>query len=350
MIREKNFFTHHASRITLSTVDILLGILLCLLFSLIPTAIYGWFVNWLDRYEKEPWWLLATAFAWGAIPAIIMALIAQIVLDIPTTWVLSGEGLAYEIVGGSVWAPLTEEFAKGLGLVLILVLARREVDNILDGIVYGAMAGLGFAFTENLFYFGGALVEGGWGDWAFVVLLRTVPFGLNHAFFSGMMGAGLGLAYLSQNPLARIFGLLSGFVTAVTFHGLHNLGAALAAGNCLTICLSFLVDWGGILLLGILIALIWRQEKSWMAEQLTGEITPEVYQMITSWGRWQGSRWEALLRGDLAEWRRLGHLRHAAAELAFGKQRLARLGQDGAMQREIERYRLQLVELGATPK
>lgn len=314
-----------------------------------PAAIYAWFVDWLDQHEKEPWWLLALAFGWGAVPAIIIALIAQIVLDIPTTWVFAGEGLAYEVVGGSVWAPLTEELAKGLGLVLILLVAHREVDNVLDGIIYGAMAGLGFAFTENLFYFGGALIEGGWGNWAFVVLLRTIPFGLNHAFFSGVTGAGLALAYLSRNPLVRICSLAGGFVTAVIFHGLHNLGATLAGANGLTLCLSLVVDWGGILMLGVVISLIWRQEKSWIAAQLRGEVSAEVYQTLTSWGRWQGSRWEALLRGDWAAWRRLGQLRRTATELAFSKQRLTQQSDDQATQRDIARYRQQLAELGAIP-
>jgi RsiW-degrading membrane proteinase PrsW (M82 family) len=330
-------------------VQVLLGLSLCFLFGLMPAAIYGWFVNWLDRHEKEPWWLLALSFGWGAIPAIILALFAQIMLDIPTTWVFSGEGLAYEVVGGSVWAPLTEELAKGLGLVLILLIAHREIDNVLDGIVYGAMAGLGFAFTENLFYFGGALIEGGWGNWAFVVLLRTIPFGLNHAFFSGVTGAGLALAYLSRNLLVRVCSLVGGFVTAVIFHGLHNLGATLAGANGLTLCLSLIVDWGGILMLGVVIGLIWRQEKSWIVRQLSGEVTAEVYETLTSWGRWQGSRWEALLRGDLAAWRHLGRLRKAATELAFSKQRLTQQSDDQTTQRDIERYRRQLAELGATP-
>lgn len=330
-------------------MEILLGLFLCVLFGAIPAAIYAWFVNWLDQHEKEPWWLLALAFVWGAIPAIIIALIAQIVLDIPTTWVFSGEGLVYEVVGGSVWAPLTEEVAKGLGLVLILLIARREVDDVLDGIVYGAMAGLGFAFTENLFYFGGALIEGGWGDWVFVVLLRTIPFGLNHAFFSGVMGAGLALAYLSRNPLVRICSLLGGFVTAGIFHGLHNLGATLAGANCLTLFLSLIVDWGGILILGAVISLVWRQEKGWIARQLTGEVTAETYETLTSWGRWQGLRWDALLRGDWTTWRRLGRLRKAATELAFSKQRLLQQNDDLITQRDIEQYRRQLAELRATP-
>ncbi|MBE7552374.1 MAG: PrsW family intramembrane metalloprotease [Anaerolineales bacterium] len=330
-------------------VEILLGLFLCFLFGLMPAAIYGWFVDWLDQHEKEPWWLLALAFGWGAVPAIILALITQIVLDIPTTWVFSGEGLAYEVVGGSVWAPLTEELAKGLGLVLILLVAHREVDNVLDGIVYGAMAGLGFAFTENLFYFGGALIEGGWGNWAFVVLLRTIPFGLNHAFFSGVTGAGLALAYLSRNLLVRVCSLVGGFVTSVIFHGLHNLGATLAGASCVTLCLSLIVDWGGILMLGVVIGLIWRQEKSWIVRQLSGEVTAEVYEILTSWSRWQGSRWEALLRGDLAAWRHLGRLRKAATELAFSKQRLAQQSDDQATQQDIARYRRQLAELGAVP-
>ena len=328
-------------------MEIVLGIFLCLLVGLIPAAVYGWFVYWLDQHEKEPLWLLILAFGWGAVPAILMALIAQVVLDIPTTWVLPGEGLAYEVVGGSVWAPLTEEFAKGLGLVLILLIAGREVDNILDGIIYGAMAGLGFAFTENLFYFGATLAEGGWGNWVFVVLLRTIPFGLNHAFFSGVTGAGLALAYLNRNPLVKFFGLVGGFIAAVIFHGLHNLGATLAGSSCVTLCLSLLVDWGGILILGVLIGLVWRQEKGWIAGQLTGEVTDEVYQMITSWGRWQSLRWEALLRGDWSAWRRLGYLRHAATELAFSKQRLLGAEQDEATQRDIARYRRRLAELGA---
>jgi RsiW-degrading membrane proteinase PrsW (M82 family) len=328
-------------------VEILLGIFLCLLFGLIPAAIYGWFVNWLDQHEKEPLWLLILAFGWGAVPAIVMALMAQIVLDIPTTWVLPGAGLAYEVVGGSIWAPLTEEFAKGLGLVLILLIAGREVDNVLDGIIYGAMAGLGFALTENLFYFGATLAEGGWGNWVFVVLLRTIPFGLNHAFFSGVTGAGLALAYLNRNPLVKFFGLVGGFITAVIFHGLHNLGATLAASSGVTLCLSLLVDWGGILMLGVLIGLVWREEKRWIASQLSGEVTGEVYQIITSWGRWQSLRWEALLRGDWATQRRLGHLRHAATELAFSKQRLLRAERDEATQQDIARYRRRLAELGA---
>jgi hypothetical protein len=95
----------------------------------------------------------------------------------------------------------------------------------------------------------------------------------------------------------------------------------------------------------ILIALIWRQEKL-DGRTINGRSHPEVYQMITSWGRWQGARWKLCCA---AIWLNgAGWVTSATAKLALAKQRLARLGQDGATQREIERYRLP-TELGATP-
>ena len=129
---------------------------------------------------------------------------------------------------------------------------------------------------------------------------------------------------------------------------IHNLGASLAATNCLTICLSFVFDWGGIMMLGVLVALIWRQEKGWMVDHLAGEITDEVYQLTTSWSNWRRARWKALVQADMRTWRKLGYLRQAATELAFKKHRLARRGQDPKTQRDIEGYRQRLAELGTT--
>ena len=54
-----------------------------------------------------------------------------------------------------------EEFGKGLGVFLIFVTARRAFDGPVDGIVYGALIGAGFAFTENIQYFAIGFLEGG---------------------------------------------------------------------------------------------------------------------------------------------------------------------------------------------
>jgi hypothetical protein len=190
-------------------------------------------------------------------------------------------------------------------------------------------------------------MEEGWGGWAAIVALRTIPFGLNHALFTGLTGAGLGMAYLSRKPWVKLLALPGGLAAGMLFHSLHNLGATLVDMNCLALCGSFVLDWGGILMLGVLVSLVWRQEREWMVEHLAGEVTDEVFQTVTSWKSWRSARWGALMRGDIAAWRELRRLRQAATELAFNKRKLAQRGQAPVIQKDIDRYRLQLAELGA---
>ena len=71
---------------------------------IVPMVIYASFLWWLDRWEKEPLPLLAAAFLWGFIPSAIIALISQLILDIPVTSVFSSVPLAYDLVSGGIIA------------------------------------------------------------------------------------------------------------------------------------------------------------------------------------------------------------------------------------------------------
>ena len=330
-------------------MQILLGIILSLLASGLATALYAWLVWWLDRYEKEPWWLLAIAFLWGALPAVVLSAVAELILDIPIS--VMGQGLAYEVAGSSLIAPVVEECAKGLIVFGILLVTRREMDSVLDGIVYGAMAGLGFALTENFFYFMGSLQEGGWGTWVMVVFIRAVVFGLNHAFFTGITGAAVGFARLSASYLGRFVVPLLGLMGAVIFHSVHNFGSTLASVTCLSLLVSLVSDWSGIVMLALAIGLAWRQENGWIRAQLASEVGTtlqrEAYELTVSYSKRLGVQWGALLRGDLRTWRLSQRLTQTATELAFKKQQLASLGDEGGNLQVIERLRAQLAALQA---
>ena len=330
-------------------MQILLGIILSLLASGIATALYAWLVWWLDRYEKEPWWLLALVFLWGAVPAVILSVAIELILDIPIS--VLGHGLAYEIAGSSMVAPVVEEIAKGLAVFGVLLFVRREMDDVLDGIVYGAMAGLGFALTENFFYFVGSLQEGGWGVWMVVVLMRAIVFGLNHAFFTGVTGAAVGYARLSTNAVARLFVPVLGLGGAVVFHSIHNFGSTLASVTCLSLLVSLLSDWGGLLMLGLAIGLVWRQEKQWIRAQLASEVGTtlrrEVYELTASYRKRLGVQFRALLRGDIRTWWLSQRLAQTATELAFKKHQLATLGDEEGARPVIEKLRERLVALQA---
>ncbi|MCA9958466.1 MAG: PrsW family intramembrane metalloprotease, partial [Anaerolineales bacterium] len=114
--------------------------------AVIPTLLYIGLIYWVDRYEKEPWWLLTTAFLWGAIPSIIIAYIFNSLLSTPI-YLLTSETTG-DTLAASFIAPPVEETVKGLVLVIIFFRWRHEIDSPLDGIIYGAMVGMGFAMVE----------------------------------------------------------------------------------------------------------------------------------------------------------------------------------------------------------
>src|SRR5262245_56206050 len=133
-------------------MDFLTVLLVATMLALVPTLLYGVLLWWLDRYEKEPLPLLLVAFMWGAVPAIALALILEVVAGIPLQeFVLVDQ--TREITEAGLVAPIVEEAVKAVILVVLFLAYQREFDNVLDGIVYGAMVGLGFAFVENVLYF-----------------------------------------------------------------------------------------------------------------------------------------------------------------------------------------------------
>ena len=297
----------------------LLALFISLVAAVVPTSVYVGLFYWADRYEREPLWLAAVAFIWGAIPAIVVSLIAELAIGAPFVGNLGT--LAEQIVSGAVVAPIIEEVAKGLALLAIFYWKRQEFDGVLDGIMYGALVGFGFAMTENFFYFVGAYAEGGFGALSVLIFLRAAVFGLNHAFYTGLMGVGLGLARnrRHQGPI-----ILLGLVAAIFTHALHNFGAGITAVNAAGFGLSLIVAAMGLALALIAVGLSWQYEQS----VLRAELLPDVGRLLTQQeldeltGRWRSPRRRTRSKGER-------HRRQLLVEYAFHKRRWARRGERG---------------------
>jgi hypothetical protein len=65
------------------------------------------------------------------------------------------------ILAAPISAPIVEEIAKALGVVLIFWLLRNEFDNVRDGFVYGALVGVGFNWSEAALYVAQGYAESG---------------------------------------------------------------------------------------------------------------------------------------------------------------------------------------------
>src|SRR6266568_788607 len=176
-------------------------------------------VNFIDRYEHEPWFLRIAAFLWGAIIAIPPALFIERRVDGMLTNLLGPN--TSEVVRSALQglnAGITEETIKGLGLLLLFFILRDEFDNITDGIVYAALIGAGFAMVENFRYFAVDFKQFS----VFLIVYRIVLGWLGHSTFTACFGASLGYVRYTRERWQQIVIPLIGFFVAVGLHSFFD--------------------------------------------------------------------------------------------------------------------------------
>lgn len=306
-----------------------LGLLLSTVAASVPALVYAAIIVRLDRYEIEPTRALLACIAWGAIGAILLSLIGgylfQIALvdslGIPLT------SLASVVLG----APLIEESAKGIAILGFLVFARHELDNTLDGLVYGALVGVGFALTENILYFGGAYVEGGLGDLGELFVARSVISGFGHPAYTAVTGAAIGWARGRYGRgFARFAVPILGWLTAVILHALWNGGLVFTEvqwGDQVGLLQAVAVQAAiviapAVLVLYAVARLSTRHELQILRERLRDEVdrgalTDAEYAVIIDGAARRRALAAARTRGGRTLHSRQQAFFHTAAELAF---------------------------------
>lgn len=235
----------------------------------------------LDLYEREPPSLVIGALLWGGVAATTLAGFAN-----------DGWGLVVARVGGpefaarwtaALTAPFVEETLKALGIVLIYLIARNEIDDMMDGFVYGAASGLGFAVVEDVFYFMGVF-GGSPGGILQGFFVRVVASGLySHVLYSGLIGMGIGyfVSPRSRGPLGRRIAVVAGLsALAVLAHFLWNSPLLdlyptrpWTGADLLIIPVATAVKGLPLLLVAVLaVILARRRERAWLRGALSSEV------------------------------------------------------------------------------
>ncbi len=294
--------------------------------ALLPLGAVLWGIRWIDRWEPEPRGALWFAFLWGAGLSVAIALVVGLVVEI--AGYLTGFGTS-EFLGAVVQAPIVEESGKGLGvLILFWALRGRHFDGPVDGIVYSSMVAVGFAFVENILYFGNEVVLSGGDPFAvgFIFFVRAVMSPFAHVMFTACIGLALGIAARRSGAFGGLVAFAVGLVPAILLHALWN-GASFVFGGGLLPFIGYYAVVQVPLFIGAIVLVAWlrRQEAALVRMRLVeyaraGWFLPFEVDMLGSWpGRRQALRWaRSRGRGEL-----MRRFQLDATRLAYARNRIA---------------------------
>jgi RsiW-degrading membrane proteinase PrsW (M82 family) len=179
---------------------------------------------WLDRWEPEPPRLLIFAFLWGASVAVVLAMVLSLVFE---AVVNPGGGADVSAMSVVLGAPVIEEAAKGMFLLLMMTGRRRtELNSLTDCLVYAGLVGAGFAWLEDILYISGAQTL---GESLLTAAMRLIMAPFAHSLFTTMFAVGVYFSLQRRDAGSRLGCLVVGYLAAVLMHALWN-GSSLLGG------------------------------------------------------------------------------------------------------------------------
>jgi len=156
-------------------------VLLVIIAAVAPALGLLYFIFRKDKLQQEPVPEILKAFLFGALSVLASLLVSLPLMGIglvPEEAATVGEHLRVAVFG----AAIPEELAK-FALLYLFLRRCKYFDEYVDGIVYAACVGLGFAALENIMY----LIQN-FQEWAYVGAMRAVFSVPGHFFFAVVMG------------------------------------------------------------------------------------------------------------------------------------------------------------------
>ncbi|MFB6264047.1 MAG: PrsW family intramembrane metalloprotease [Bradymonadaceae bacterium] len=311
------------------------------------SVVFGYlaFIWWLDRYEREPLWLVGLTFAWGA----FLGTGLGCVVNSAATGMLSvvvGKSTGLALAKVAV-APLVEEATKGF--VFVILIWNHNFDNETDGLIYGAATGLGFAVVENVLYFAklSLAAQVGVGALIGMLIVRTLFTSLVHCISSALLGVAFGYARHRSGHLRWLVYPGLGYAAAVVHHGLWNglntMTSAFGSPQFSLVGMAMVVVLG-VLMFAITQFSLHREhtviEQFLRQEAEMGILPAEHAEIIPYWTKRRRDDWlpEDVSREEYVRAATLLAFRHHQRQLAGGERA-------DQYRREIRQYRNRVREL-----
>lgn len=314
------------------------GFVILLLSGIPLVAIIGT-VLLLDRWKPQPILLMASCVLWGAVASVLITLVGQLIFGV-AAFALTGIDTSSPVISAVVLAPVFEESAKTVFLVVIVLAARKFFEGPLDGFMYGSLIGAGFAFTENLLYLNSAYAEAQAGGLIMLFFVRCVMSPLLHSSFTALAGLSIGFAARRGKWWMVVLMWVPGLIAGMLLHAAWNGAASLPLSGAMSMIVM--------LVMSVVIALLWWSTAFflWYRETKTardalmryagaGWLAEDEARMLGTWsGRRAGRRW--------AQGPARGHMKamiRVAASLPPVRDRVE-AGVGGAAEKEYEVFLL----------
>ena len=308
---------------------------------ILQAILYLLFIRAIDLYEREPLRYVVPVFVWGFAVATTISLVFNTIASVTFDAVVSQQ--AANFLTSVFVAPVVEECAKGLALLIVFVVAylasrrRRLIEfaGVMDGIVYGSAVGFGFAIAEDILYFAQYGAE--------TFLVRRIFGGFAHAAFTSLTGIGIGLIPFVHNRMLKVVPPLLGLLGAILLHAAFNFTATLF-GPAAYVFMFVVV------LLYLLIIVVWlaverRAIRGELREEVAeGLISSEEYAILPTYFRRTGYYLRLIFTGGLGAWSSTRRVHSAAVDLAFAK-RLARRSPAPSREERVRALRQKIVDL-----
>lgn len=309
-------------------------------------AIYMILVRLIDFNEKEPLWAVVMLFLGGAGAAVAL------LLGVDSAF------LELNLVPGVMATEAARFVGIGGGIAVLFAVGRSrgysEINGLMDGFVYGASGGLGFAtglsFGREVLMPSGNLplpmqTFGGYGELALV--------GLADGVFGALIGIGFAAASEARTAVPRAAAPVGGFAVAVMAHVAYEVigrGNSLGDGALLRKWIAILLP---IVAVAVVIFVALGRERRAISEELTAErdtgaVTPAELGVLQSMFARERMYLGRLFRADLGGWTAQRSLHNRQVQLALAKRRVASEQDDTrrlASASEVARLRVAVFEL-----
>ena len=308
---------------------------------ILQTAVYLLFVRAIDLYEREELKYVIPVFLWGCTVAIGISLFLNTIFDVILSAVVGTRSA--DLFTAVFVAPVVEECAKGLALVIAFAVAsivslRRgdlEFSGVMDGIVYGSAVGFGFSIAEDILYYAQFDEE--------TFVARRILGGFDHAAFTSLTGIGIGLIPWVRSSFLKLLLPVLGLAGAIVLHATYNFAATVVPP------LAFVLEFF-VLLSYALTIVVWLAVERWIIrtelweEVARGTISPGEYAILPTYFARTFYYLGLIFTGRLDEWRRARKVHQATVDLAFTK-RLSRHSYAAPQQRKTQILRRRIHEL-----